>query len=59
MNKSIGYTHAITYYKKVPGLGWMYSDFRTTEDALRTHLKSLAKQEASGTVRAVSFNKIK
>jgi hypothetical protein len=58
MNK-LGYTHAITYYKMVKGLGWMYSDFRTTEDALKLHLRSLAKQEAKGIVRAVSFSRIK
>lgn len=55
MNK---YTHAVTYYKKVKDLGWMYSDFKTTEDALKSHLKSLAKQEANGLVRVVTLTRI-
>jgi hypothetical protein len=58
MNTPVGYTHRITYYKNVKGIGWVYSDFRTTADALRIHLRSLAKEEAQGSVRAVSFNKI-
>jgi len=59
MNKPAGYTHMITFYKKVDGLGWMFSDFRTTQDALKTHLKSLANQEAKGVVRAVTLSKLK
>lgn len=52
-----GYTRTITFYKKVQDLGWTYCDFRTTEDALKTHLKSLAQQEAKGTVRAITFSR--
>lgn len=59
MNKAIGYTHAITYLKKVDGHGWMYNDFRTTEDALKLHLKSLANQEARGVVRLVTLSKLR
>ena len=58
MNKQAGYTHAVTYYKKVQGLGWTYSDFKTTEDALYSHLKSLARQEASGIVRLITLARI-
>lgn len=58
MNKQVGYTRAISFYKKVQGLGWTYCDFKTTEDALRLHLKSLAKQEAKGLVRAITYSKL-
>lgn len=51
MNK--GYTHAINFYKKVEGLGWMFHSFKTTEDAVRKHLRSLIRQKKTGTVRTI------
>lgn len=57
--KQSGYTHAISYYKKVDGLGWMYNDFKTTGNALKLHLSSLYKQQTQGTVRLIDTIKLK
>jgi len=46
-----GYTHRISFYKKVSGHGWLFHDFRTTKDAVQTHMKSLKADEKSGKVR--------
>jgi hypothetical protein len=54
----MGYTHLITFYKKVDGLGWMYSDFKTTQDALRLQLRGLYKKQAKGVVRAINYAKL-
>ena len=48
-----GYTHAINYFQKVDGLGWVFRSFRTTEDAVRLHLRSLIRQKRQGTVRTI------
>lgn len=53
-----GYTRSINYYKKVEGLGWVFQSFRTTEDAVRLHLRSLIRQKQAGTVRALESVKI-
>lgn len=55
----MGYTHTITFYKKVPTLGWMFSDFRTTADALQKHVRSLYKMQAAGTVRMIDVIKLR
>ena len=52
------YTRAINYYKKVDGLGWVFQSYKTTEDALRQHLRSLIRQKRAGTVRAIETVKI-
>lgn len=53
-----GYTHVVTFYKKERHLGWVFCDFRTTQDDLKIHLKNLTKKQAAGTVRTISFNRI-
>ena len=53
------YTHAISFYKKVEGLGWMYNDFKTTDCALKLHLSSLYKQQTQGTVRLIDTIKLR
>ncbi len=53
-----GYTRSINYYKKVEGLGWIFQSFRTTEDAVRLHLRSLIRQKQAGTVRALETIKL-
>lgn len=58
MNKLSGYTHAITYYRKVEDLGWMYTDLKTTESGLKLHMIILANHEAKGNVRAINFAKL-
>jgi hypothetical protein len=59
MMKSMTCTHAVTFLKKVPGQGWTYNDFKTTETSLRSHLTSLANLESKGVVRLVSFSRLK
>lgn len=58
MNKTASYTHAVSFFKKDQRHGWTFTDFKTTEDALKLHLIILANHEAKGTVRAVTFSKI-
>lgn len=53
-----GYTRTINYYKKVDGIGWTFQSFRTTEDAVRLHLRSLIRQKQAGNVRALETVKI-
>ena len=59
MIKDAGYTHVVDYYKRVRGLGWVHSDFKTTKDALPKHLSALFKQQTNGTVRTISFGKLR
>ena len=54
-----GYTHTISFYKKVDGLGWMFCHFRTTEDAVRLNLRSLIRQKQAGKVRAIEAVRLK
>ena len=56
--KTSGYTYAINFYKNVPGLGWTFQSFRTTDDALKGQLKDLAKKQADGIVRMVDAIKL-
>ena len=58
MNYPENYTHSINFYKKVKGLGWVFSSFRTTEDALPIHLKGLYKKQVAGTVRMIDAVRI-
>lgn len=53
------YTHAISYYKKVDGLGWVFQSYKTTEDALRPHLRALIRQRKAGTVRTLQAVRVK
>lgn len=53
-----GYTHVVSYYKNHKTFGWVFCDFRTTADAVKLHMKSLAKQEKEGTVRNVQVVKL-
>lgn len=57
MNK--GYTYAVSFYKKVNGIGWTYHSFHTTDDAIKLHTKSLLRQQAEGTVRNFDTIKLK
>ena len=52
------YTYAVNFYKNVPGLGWTFQSFRTTDDALKGQLKDLAKKQAAGTVRMIDAIKL-
>lgn len=54
-----GYTYSINFYKKVDRLGWMFQSFKTTDDAVRMHLRSLIRQKREGTVRALEAVKLK
>lgn len=54
-----GYTRCINYYRNVDGLGWMFESFKTTDDAVRIHLRSLIRQKQSGTVRTIDTFKLK
>lgn len=53
-----GYTRAINFYQKVDGLGWVFQSFRTTDDAVRIHLRSLIRQKQAGNVRAIETVKL-
>lgn len=53
------YTHSVNYFKRVEELGWMFQSFKTTSDALPTHLRALSKQVANGTVRNIDTIKLK
>lgn len=54
-----GYTRTINYFRKVDGLGWMFESFKTTEDAVRTQLRSLIRQKQAGEVRTIELIKLK
>lgn len=56
--KTSGYTYAINFYKNVPGLGWTFQSFRTTDGDLKGHLKTLAKKQADGVVRMIDAIKL-
>ena len=53
------YTHSVNYLKRVDQHGWMFQSFKTTSDALPSHLRSLSKQAANGTVRNIETIKLK
>ena len=53
-----GYTRTINYYRNVDGFGWMFESFKTTEDGLKSHLRSLIRQKISGKVRSIELNKV-
>ena len=52
------YTYSINFYKNTPGKGWTFHSFRTTSDALKVHLKELAKKQVAGTVRMIDAVKL-
>lgn len=54
-----GYTHTINYYKKIEGLGWMFESFKTTNDAIGMHLRSLIRQKQAGSVRTIEAIRLK
>lgn len=54
-----GYSHTINYYKKVEGFGWTFESFKTTEDAVRMHLRSLIRQKQAGQVRTIEAIRLK
>jgi hypothetical protein len=47
------YTHLVTVYRVVAGLGTVEQTFRTTSDAVELHRASLADQVTRG--KAVAF----
>ena len=53
------YTRSVNYFRKVEGLGWMFESFKTTEDAVRMHLRSLVRQKQKGIVRSIDTFKLK
>lgn len=57
MNNS-GSTYTVSFYKKVPELGWTFQSFRTTDSDLKNQLKNLAKKQVDGTVRMIDAVKI-
>ena len=54
----VGYTHSITFYKKVEDLGWVFQSFKTTADAIRVHMLSLSRQKKAGTVRLIDIGRL-
>lgn len=52
------YTHSVTFYKKISGLGWQFCSFKTTEDALKGHLKLLGRRQAKGSIRMLDAIKL-
>jgi hypothetical protein len=55
----VGYTRSINFYQKVDGLGWVFQSFRTTEDDVRMHLRSLIQRKRAGTVRLIDTIKLR
>ena len=55
----IGYTHSINYFQKIDGHGWVFQTLRTTENAVRLHLRSLIRQKRAGTVRTIEAVRLK
>lgn len=54
-----GYSYAINYFRKVEGQGWTFESFKTTDDAVRMHLRSLIRQKQSGQVRTIEMSRLK
>lgn len=54
-----GYTHTVSYYKKVADYGWLFHSFRTTPDALKLHLLQLHRQQLQGVVRNIDAVEVK
>ena len=52
------YTHTISFYKEVRGLGWTFDSFRTTTDALQTHVRKLHAKQVAGTVRLIDVRRV-
>jgi hypothetical protein len=51
--------YSVNFYKKVDGSGWMFQSFKTTDNAVRMHLRELIRQKQRGTVRSIEANKLK
>lgn len=54
-----GYTHAISFYKKVDGDGWTFESVKTTTAKLHSEVSALYKQQTNGTVRAIETIKLR
>lgn len=52
------YTHSVTFYKNVSGLGWQFCSFKTTADALKGHLKDLGRKQVKGSIRMLDAIKL-
>lgn len=55
--KPSGYTHVVTYLTKHERLGVLKGSFRTTQDALKIHLKMMQTQGLCYDIKVETINR--